>query len=208
MRENKRLIGIPMLVLLVIVFLSGSFFYGHETSGKYVSAAIPDGLSENHSEYNRNQEEPPAMVELFHQLMEKRRGDHTALKAASQHPVLERNGIKGKGKRPANYRRGRGITPYGKSNTSEADSITAKTKTNELLSSNGGGDMEYQFLFKFGFLSLVDGEFRLPSGVATDSAGNIIVADTDNHRIQIFDSSGVFLRGAFPIFCKKTISRG
>ncbi|WP_261341812.1 hypothetical protein [Candidatus Kuenenia stuttgartiensis] len=33
MKENKRLIGIPMLVLLVIVFLSGNFLYGHGRIG-------------------------------------------------------------------------------------------------------------------------------------------------------------------------------
>ena len=29
------------------------------------------------------------------------------------------------------------------------------------------------------------GQFAMPSGVAADSAGRIMVADTENHRIQI-----------------------
>ena len=37
------------------------------------------------------------------------------------------------------------------------------------------------------------GEFNFPEGVATDSAGNIYVADTNNERIQKFDSSGKFM---------------
>ncbi len=38
------------------------------------------------------------------------------------------------------------------------------------------------------------GTLSRPSGVATDDLDNIIVADTWNHRIQIFDSNGKFLR--------------
>jgi len=38
------------------------------------------------------------------------------------------------------------------------------------------------------------GEFAGPKGLATDSEGNIYVADTYNHRVQVFDANGVFLR--------------
>jgi len=37
-----------------------------------------------------------------------------------------------------------------------------------------------------------DGQFNNPNGVAVDS-GDVYVADSDNHRIQKFDSSGTFL---------------
>jgi sugar lactone lactonase YvrE len=37
------------------------------------------------------------------------------------------------------------------------------------------------------------GEFNFPEGVAADSAGNIYVADTNNERVQKFDSSGKFV---------------
>ncbi len=37
------------------------------------------------------------------------------------------------------------------------------------------------------------GEFSFPEGVTTDAAGNIYVADTNNNRVQKFDSSGKFL---------------
>jgi hypothetical protein len=38
------------------------------------------------------------------------------------------------------------------------------------------------------------GDFSGPEGVATDSAGNVYVADSGNSRVQKFDSSGSFLR--------------
>lgn len=37
--------------------------------------------------------------------------------------------------------------------------------------------------------------FYLPSGIAVDSSGNIYVGDSGNHRVQIFNSVGVFVRG-------------
>jgi len=37
------------------------------------------------------------------------------------------------------------------------------------------------------------GKFLAPSGVAVDSAGDIYVSDTNNHRIQKFDSGGVHI---------------
>lgn len=53
-----------------------------------------------------------------------------------------------------------------------------------------------------GLAGLADGEFNRAMDVEVDSKGRIIVADTFNHRIQIFDSSGIFLtkfgRFAFP----------
>jgi NHL repeat len=37
------------------------------------------------------------------------------------------------------------------------------------------------------------GQFDRPAGVAVDTLGRIVVADKDNHRIQIFTFEGVFL---------------
>ncbi len=50
-----------------------------------------------------------------------------------------------------------------------------------------------------GPLELGDGQFQEPWGVTVDSEGLIYVADTWNHRIQVFDADGTFLRkwGAF-----------
>jgi streptogramin lyase len=49
--------------------------------------------------------------------------------------------------------------------------------TVELIGTFGGGD----------------GQFSLASGVATDGAGNVYVADTQNHRVQKLTGDGVFL---------------
>jgi uncharacterized repeat protein (TIGR01451 family) len=38
-----------------------------------------------------------------------------------------------------------------------------------------------------------NGQFNSPTGIAVDSTGNIYVADTNNHRIQQFDSNSNFL---------------
>ena len=37
------------------------------------------------------------------------------------------------------------------------------------------------------------GQFQDPEGIATDSKGNIYVADTNNHRIQKFDNNSNFI---------------
>ena len=49
------------------------------------------------------------------------------------------------------------------------------------------------FLFEWGQAGAGDGQFNEPSGIAIDSAGNVYVADTANHRIQKFDDQGNFL---------------
>ncbi|KAI8497898.1 hypothetical protein Bbelb_245500 [Branchiostoma belcheri] len=53
-----------------------------------------------------------------------------------------------------------------------------------------------QFLFKFGSLSRGsdDGQLMQPTGICTDRAGNIIVADRGNSRVELFDKTGRFLR--------------
>ncbi len=49
------------------------------------------------------------------------------------------------------------------------------------------------FLFKWGSAGYGDGQFSAPDGIAIDSSGNVYVADTGNHRIQKFTSSGQFI---------------
>ena len=51
----------------------------------------------------------------------------------------------------------------------------------------------YEFLFSVGACHTCDGEFGRRFRVAMGSADRTIVADTLNHRIQVFDSSGGFL---------------
>lgn len=45
---------------------------------------------------------------------------------------------------------------------------------------------------KFGEFGVLEGQFTEPSGVAVNAQNDIIVADTNNHRIQIFDREGRF----------------
>ncbi|XP_067950148.1 brain tumor protein-like isoform X2 [Watersipora subatra] len=45
---------------------------------------------------------------------------------------------------------------------------------------------------KFGEFGVLEGQFTEPSGVAVNAQNDIIVADTNNHRIQIFDKEGRF----------------
>ena len=45
---------------------------------------------------------------------------------------------------------------------------------------------------KFGEFGVLEGQFTEPSGVAVNAQNDIVVADTNNHRIQIFDKEGRF----------------
>lgn len=62
-----------------------------------------------------------------------------------------------------------------------------------LLSSSGFCQDDYVFVLKWGSYGDADGKFYLPTGVAIDLFGNVYVADTENYRIQKFDSEGNFL---------------
>ena len=63
-----------------------------------------------------------------------------------------------------------------------------------LFSANNAQALDTDFLFKFGSFGSGDGQFNNLRGVAVDPVSrNIIVVDTVNHRIQVFDSNGNFL---------------
>lgn len=47
---------------------------------------------------------------------------------------------------------------------------------------------------QFGKQGTGNGEFKSPEGIAIDSEGNILIADTGNNRIQEFNSAGTFVR--------------
>jgi PKD domain-containing protein/NHL repeat-containing protein len=49
------------------------------------------------------------------------------------------------------------------------------------------------YLTQWGSFGSGDGQFMNPTGVATDSAGNVYVADINNHRIQKFSGTGTYL---------------
>eukprot|EP00058_Branchiostoma_floridae_P017086 XP_002602574.1 hypothetical protein BRAFLDRAFT_81834 [Branchiostoma floridae] len=49
-----------------------------------------------------------------------------------------------------------------------------------------------KFLFKFGGEGSGEGKLKHPYGSGTDSSGNIIVADSGNNRVELFDITGRF----------------
>jgi NHL repeat len=51
----------------------------------------------------------------------------------------------------------------------------------------------YEFATSWGETGTGDGEFQYPTGVATDSHGNVYVVDSGNSRIQKFTPNGTFL---------------
>ncbi|CAJ0578923.1 unnamed protein product, partial [Mesorhabditis spiculigera] len=52
--------------------------------------------------------------------------------------------------------------------------------------------MKMVYHCKFGEFGVMEGQFTEPSGVAVNAQNDIIVADTNNHRIQVFDKEGRF----------------
>ena len=53
--------------------------------------------------------------------------------------------------------------------------------------------IQFQFLSKWGSQGSGDGQLNFPDGIAVDEAGNVYVADRDNHRVQKFGGDGRFL---------------
>ena len=48
-------------------------------------------------------------------------------------------------------------------------------------------------LARWGSYGSGPGQFQQPLGITVDLAGNVYVADTENHRIQVFSNNGVLL---------------
>ena len=53
---------------------------------------------------------------------------------------------------------------------------------------------EGKYLFNWGTPGSKVGEFNIPHGLTLDDKGNVYVADRQNNRIQVFDSTGGFLK--------------
>ncbi len=51
-----------------------------------------------------------------------------------------------------------------------------------------------KYLFEWGNAGDKEGEFNIPHGITLDGNGNVYVADRENNRIQIFDSTGKFIK--------------
>lgn len=57
-----------------------------------------------------------------------------------------------------------------------------------------GGQISPAFLNSFGEMGNGPGQFNRPEGLCLDAQGRLYVADSCNHRIQIFDRDGKFIR--------------
>jgi len=55
-------------------------------------------------------------------------------------------------------------------------------------------DKDGNWLKSWGDRGKEPGQFNTPHSIATDAKGNVYVADRGNHRIQVFDGDGKFLR--------------
>jgi peptidylamidoglycolate lyase len=51
-----------------------------------------------------------------------------------------------------------------------------------------------KYLFEWGKKGSKEGEFNIPHGITLDSHENVYVADRENNRIQVFDSTGKFIK--------------
>jgi peptidylamidoglycolate lyase len=62
-----------------------------------------------------------------------------------------------------------------------------------------------RYLFEWGKKGRGESEFNIPHGITLDQNGHVYVADRENNRVQIFDSSGKYIRqiadNSFGAFC-------
>lgn len=49
-------------------------------------------------------------------------------------------------------------------------------------------------LFQIGGRGSEPGSFTWPRGIAVGPDNSIVVADSSNHRVQVFDSNGIFVK--------------
>lgn len=86
--------------------------------------------------------------------------------------------------------------PYSLSSGGHADSmldITSKLMSSTIFPPKSQIKRQKMIYHcKFGEFGVMEGQFTEPSGVAVNAQNDIIVADTNNHRIQIFDKEGRF----------------
>jgi len=78
--------------------------------------------------------------------------------------------------------------------------VALDPKTGELYVADGYGNSRVhkyspdgKHLFSWGQPGTDPGEFNLVHSVCTDNNGHVYVADRENHRIQIFDSTGKYI---------------
>ena len=115
-------------------------------------------------------------------------GDHTVRQCSLDGEVLMTIGLPGE---PAPAFSGK---PFNRCTHTALD-----PKTGDIYVSDGYGNSRVhkyspdgRLLFSWGAPGTDPGEFSIAHNIATDADGYVYVADRENHRIQIFDSKGVF----------------
>jgi uncharacterized protein (TIGR03663 family) len=71
--------------------------------------------------------------------------------------------------------------------------LLAGTETQPREDPYAGKQRSVGAILSFGAKGSADGQFAEPKGITVDSAGDIYVTDTQNHRIQKFDAAGKYL---------------
>ncbi len=78
---------------------------------------------------------------------------------------------------------------------------TALSPTGDIYVSDGYGNAcvhkfspEGKLIKTWGKPGTREGEFNLPHNICCDAAGLVYVADRENHRVQVFDGEGTYLR--------------
>lgn len=94
----------------------------------------------------------------------------------------------GKGSANGQFNTPWGVAVDGNGNVYAADSKNHRIQ--KFTSSNG---QTYVYAGQWGNFGSNNGQFKEPRDIATDSSGNVHVADTGNDRIQKFSPAGVFL---------------
>ena len=73
------------------------------------------------------------------------------------------------------------------------DNLWPSQRQDLLTGTDSGGGEFFTTETTWGSFGSGNGQFWYPNGIATDSKGNVYVADTINHRVQKFDGAGNFL---------------
>lgn len=115
-------------------------------------------------------------------------GDHTVKQCTLDGKLLMTLGVPGK---PAEKYSGE---PFNR-----CTHVALDPKTGDLYVSDGYGNgrihkfsPDGKLLFSWGGVGVDVGEFNIAHNVATDKDGYVYVCDRENHRIQVFDSTGKF----------------
>ncbi len=74
------------------------------------------------------------------------------------------------------------------------DPSTGEVTETQTPAANDEAASEQKSFFSFGGEGTGQGQLDKPAGVATDSSGNVWVADTGHDRVQEFNSKGEFVR--------------